>query len=567
MKLKYNNIYKSIGPEIQECFNHLEFPDLTVITGINGSGKTQLLEAINQGFISIEHDGILNYGPKTFFNYNDFVLQSIAENRRHRTIQHGGGEDETQRVSQKINEFNQRNSLMPYDLIWDVFEKIIEEGVEGGTKFVKNNFENSDIDFAPYTKSDDLFDDILSIYKSENENFWKSAHKPGRRLQESLFNISQESYLGELLFQGYKNYLKHKADFQWDNFEKMTAGWNDWEEEFEEKHGPNPLKLFNEVLKECSCNGYHFDTNQSVDKQFLRMNFGSEDFNKWSVAPTLQKESVDSININDLSSGEQTLLAIASVLSNYTNNQGNSGKVLLLDEVGTNLHPSMAQQFLDVVQNVFIKKYGLKIFLVTHSPSTVALTPGESLFVMHQKEEDKQRIAKVSEKEALAVLTEGFMTFDEGVQSIGQKKDTVYVEGKTDKKYFERACELLGFGNLLSQIEIIDLDGSGKVINNHNSLKEIVKNNPSALPVKHISVVDCDVINTENDDVAGKVFLRKLERMGDCFVDCGIENLFKNEMLEKAWEVDNTLIERKSTSRHEGTDNEEKNTKLGNSKK
>ena len=49
MKLKYALDYKSIQP-----FDDIELPNFTVLTGVNGSGKTQLLEAISAHRISVD---------------------------------------------------------------------------------------------------------------------------------------------------------------------------------------------------------------------------------------------------------------------------------------------------------------------------------------------------------------------------------------------------------------------------------------------------------------------------------------------------------------------------------
>ena len=118
-----------------------------------------------------------------------------------------------------------------------------------------------------------------------------------------------------------------------------------------------------------------------------------------------------------------------------------------MDEIGTNLHPSMMQQFLDVVQDVFIKEYGLKIFLVTHSPSTVALVPDDSIFVMRKKEEDGPRIERVGKSEALNVLSEGYVSITEEdsaseLQYRLQKEEgesVLFVEGVTDQIILEAA--------------------------------------------------------------------------------------------------------------------------------
>ena len=58
-------------------------------------------------------------------------------------------------------------------------------------------------------------------------------------------------------------------------------------------------------------------------------------------------------------------------------------QVLLLDEVDASLHPSMMQNMLNVIEKVFLEN-GVKVILVTHSPTTIALAPEESVYVMNR---------------------------------------------------------------------------------------------------------------------------------------------------------------------------------------
>lgn len=66
MKLTFSKPYQSIT-----SFPELELNDFAIITGINGSGKTHLLNAINLGNIKI--DGI-DPSEIVFYNYNDFTI-------------------------------------------------------------------------------------------------------------------------------------------------------------------------------------------------------------------------------------------------------------------------------------------------------------------------------------------------------------------------------------------------------------------------------------------------------------------------------------------------------------
>ncbi|MEL7409523.1 MAG: hypothetical protein AAFN00_21690 [Cyanobacteria bacterium J06558_2] len=93
-------------------------------------------------------------------------------------------------------------------------------------------------------------------------------------------------------------------------------------------------------------------------------------------------------------------------------------------------------------------KQGIKVILVSHSPSTIALSPDESIFVMNKSGND--RIEKKSKQEALAILTEGFATLNDiepnlSVQyNISQTElPVLFTEGITDKILIETAWNKL----------------------------------------------------------------------------------------------------------------------------
>lgn len=110
---------------------------------------------------------------------------------------------------------------------------------------------------------------------------------------------------------------------------------------------------------------------------------------------------------SDLSSGEQVLLQLILWLFS-SSKEGVFPKLLLLDEPDAHLHPSMTVQFLDVISEVLVRKHGVRVLMTTHSPSTVALAPEGSIF---QMERHGLKIEQVTDRAAiLSVLTAGLIT-------------------------------------------------------------------------------------------------------------------------------------------------------------
>lgn len=133
------------------------------------------------------------------------------------------------------------------------------------------------------------------------------------------------------------------------------------------------------------------------------------------------------VKASDLSSGEKVLLQLILWLFTATKS-GNFPKLLLLDEPDAHLHPSMTRQFLDALVEVLVRKHGVKVIMTTHSPSTVALSPDDAVFVMERGEAEIK--AHVGRPEAVNLLTAGLVTVFAGTKFI-------FVEDEDDAKFYE----------------------------------------------------------------------------------------------------------------------------------
>ena len=86
----------------------------------------------------------------------------------------------------------------------------------------------------------------------------------------------------------------------------------------------------------------------------------------------------------------------------------NSPEVLLLDEADSTLHPSMIRSLLRVLNDVSVQRYGVKVILTTHSPTTVALAPEEAICTMRRT--PSPRLQRTTRDHAVSALTVGIST-------------------------------------------------------------------------------------------------------------------------------------------------------------
>jgi len=129
-------------------------------------------------------------------------------------------------------------------------------------------------------------------------------------------------------------------------------------------------------------------------------------------------------------------------------------KLLLLDEPDAHLHPSMTQQFLNVIINVLVDKFDVQVIMTTHSPSTVILAPDDSIYEMLRTE---PRISKAKSKNhCVSLLTAGLVFVGEGTKYF-------LVEDKDDEEFYTYVYNQLKTDDLIdSNIPLVFIPASTK---------------------------------------------------------------------------------------------------------
>ena len=200
-----------------------------------------------------------------------------------------------------------------------------------------------------------------------------------------------------------------------------------------------PSVLLNEVLKKYDCNGYQLASEPNYPPEITEEGIKLD----VDVKVVLTREGVKGIAFSELSSGERTLMALSMLIFKAQLNNI-PPQVLLLDEIDASLHPSMIERMIHVIQTLFIEKYGMKVILATHSPTTVALSPEKSIFVI-SNENGQTAIQGQDKQEALNTLSDGFITLDKGLQLLDQvahQRLNIFTEGN-NTNYINKAIDLL----------------------------------------------------------------------------------------------------------------------------
>jgi len=244
MQLRFNRPHLSI-----ERFNPVELPDLVVLTGVNGSGKSHLLEAINLRFATIvghEQSKIV------LFNYENFRLDNEPVFNAHQI----SAERETawnlhqQQIKANAHQWRAQAGAEYEPLKQQCetekrsFWSLAGARVQGYSKAFSDFFGN------PNLKDNHQAQSIASLAKKipysideiEKDDFVR-LYKPFIFKNDFLPN-----QLGKIFWDYYVKYRNNQVN----EFENEKYGRNYkvlTEEQFLQEHGRKPWELVNEILQ------------------------------------------------------------------------------------------------------------------------------------------------------------------------------------------------------------------------------------------------------------------------------------------------------------------------------
>lgn len=383
MEIESTIKFKSVDP-----LPKTELPNFVIITGLNGAGKTQLLQGIYHNQIKLRENEI-ELNPRKYVTNQTLVPNDSS------IITSEMLKNSSQNIFNQFNGYI-RNKENSNPITWDHFitdqlqRKLIIEIAKNAKKKVEELIAD---DFYKFYPLDDGLENKDVFYQSFSNIF--------KRYQVKLHN----NQMGQFLKKEKGIEVTHLSD-----------------EEFILEYGESPWLFVNKIIHEAKLD-YHIN---SPDNHHPDAPFELKLINNFNKAE---------INFSDLSSGEKVLMSLALALYNSKFDR-EFPKVLLLDEPDASLHPSMVKQFLDVIQTIFVQEKKVKVIMTTHSPSTIAIANEEALFVMNKT---GTRIQKTNKDRALKILTTGVPSLSINYENRRQ----VFVESPNDVLFYEEFYQKL----------------------------------------------------------------------------------------------------------------------------
>lgn len=242
-----------------------------------------------------------------------------------------------------------------------------------------------------------------------------------------------------------------------------------------------------------------------------------------------RKGSID-IKIDDLSSGEKQIVYRGCFL--LRDREALNGPFVFIDEPEISLHPRWQKKILDYYKDIYTDEKGSQtsqIFVVTHSP-----------FIIHneKRKNDKVIITKRNEDgtividdkseyykcNSIEVVKDAFnlKLFEKNVENV----PTVFLEGQTDEKYFNKAIEVYEYHDILLKFKWVGyVDENGNEYNTGKGALDKIFYFLAAqnYDYKNICLYDCDANKTycEKDNTIMKSIKKYNNTKG---MDIGVEN-------------------------------------------
>lgn len=461
MKLKslWINEYKNLK-DLQLDFE--KGKGLSILIGNNGSGKSNVLEAISGIFAEW-------YGRSSYKFDTDYFLK--------------------------------------YDVNDDEFE------LERNGRYKKVKPYKKDKNFLPSS--------VIAAYSGENLYLLETFYKPFKRYKKMYYcdkNLWTVSFLVLLLF-AYKYtdiavFLEREFHINKDSIISITFRVNSNYYQIE--------KDIEVLIDQISDENYPEEFTVSLNELHKRLGYTKRDddlyyepkylFDIFSracnrVRPAISKIDITintNIHISDFSEGEKKIILIKSILEFIADQDS----LILLDEPDSNVHEGRK---IDLYNE--IKKYtefGRQIVMTTHSPIIAKIASEKELIYL----ESKNNFVSVIDEEKLALIrklaSDEWNIMETGV-FLNSEKPLVLFEGKSDIDFVKRAIALLKEDE--PKYARIDVDFLS--FNGTSNAARFIADLQLLIPTRKLIVL-CD------NDSAGKNAIRDIKKLKSEYIECSL---------------------------------------------
>lgn len=268
---------------------------------------------------------------------------------------------------------------------------------------------------------------------------------------------------------------------------------------------PRFTKAFNRMFSDLS---YSYIKNEGGHKSIVFKKCGHE------------------VSVDVLSSGEKQIVYRGCFLLRDVN--ATKGAFVFVDEPEISLHPDWQKRIMEYYKSMFTDENGVQtsqIFAVTHSPFIIhnENRKNDKVIVLARDSngdvvvKDKPEYYKCN---SIEVIEDAF-----AIRGFVDEKPTVYLEGRTDELYFNKALEIYGLKVPFQFKWVGYIDANGQEANTGKDAlnKAATFLISRRLPVRNVCLYDCDTNKPQKEE--GNVVTMSLPGYdNDKGIKIGIEN-------------------------------------------
>ena len=414
-------------------FTPVDVPNFTVLFGKNGAGKSQLLAAIANGHVRVsdENDlqlGVSNYAsnfhqqnPFTFLPATDDMSPLIVASYATSAIMTDGAIIHLlSRVIEPRLLSMMRKHSDPSSLI-----KFVSQRIEDAESEFRNELENivlqSVINLFNQTPIHSQNQQLMQYVHSRPAIFTqseKTSHIDHVQRRQVDFNAP---VVGQTFYDYWLKFKDHREKSELRDISEFEYPFTD--ADFVRQNGDAPWTIYQEWIDQLGLT--------------LKLRVPSINDEHYSGVSILKPGIDHEILPSQLSSGELVYLNIA--LSTLVTKDGafdvRPPDVLLLDEPDAHLHPALCHELLHKILLPLTEEQGLRIIMTTHSPTTVAVSPEESVY----EKINLSGLIKRDRQQAVNALMHGLSHVS--LDPSGRRQ--VFVESEYDQQNYSRIYDLV----------------------------------------------------------------------------------------------------------------------------
>lgn len=391
------------GHPVLKDFVWENIPQFAVITGVNGAGKTKFLESINASFQEIKTNIAATLTKQPSIDEFGYVpwRQDLGgfEQGYYHNMMNDLQNFKNRIASNQISARHDQNMWRIYSILKDVAG--IDAKGKGEDYFEQGKFIDAFRDAWVYCQD-------LTFNKHISRLFIN-------------YIIREE----EVILSGNKrSVLVNKDDIV-------------------KEIGVAPWELINQLFEQY---GFKYQVNAPANSH-----------ESYHLKFILRDNPNVKVPFEALSSGEQMIVTL--IFWSFNTRLATMKKFLMLDEPDAHLHPEMALMFKNIISDILVKKYGIQVFITTHSPTTLCWMDEDDIFLM-----DKEKgVLKSTKQEALSKLTSGLVF-------VHQAFKIILVEGDADQKFYQKVFDSLIYNKFINpqsrlvfkSVETPKANGGGK---------------------------------------------------------------------------------------------------------